>query len=105
MILTLATSDISYLSLLDALPISVTAQLRLLPSVVRTLSARPRGGGFMQRARHVSILHGTPDVDVRRKLARQSHADRKSTRLNSSHVSISYAVFCLQKKNLHLNNI
>src|SRR5699024_11902357 len=26
--------------------------------------------------------------------------DRKSTRLNSSHVSISYAVFCLKKKNL-----
>src|SRR5690349_22772382 len=36
-------------------------------------------------------------------------ADRKSTRLNSSHVEISYAVFCLKKKkkirkqNLHLN--
>src|SRR5436309_3718685 len=27
--------------------------------------------------------------------------DRKSTRLNSSHVKISYAVFCLKKKNLH----
>src|SRR5690606_41265167 len=27
-----------------------------------------------------------------------SHADRKSTRLNSSHVKISYAVFCLKKK-------
>src|SRR3712207_8102565 len=27
-------------------------------------------------------------------------ADRKSTRLNSSHVNISYAVFCLKKKNL-----
>src|SRR5436309_4604497 len=27
-------------------------------------------------------------------------ADRKSTRLNSSHVKISYAVFCLKKKNL-----
>src|SRR5438067_9977570 len=26
------------------------------------------------------------------------HPDRKSTRLNSSHVSISYAVFCLKKK-------
>src|SRR5690349_24588233 len=26
------------------------------------------------------------------------HADRKSTRLNSSHVEISYAVFCLKKK-------
>src|SRR5699024_11276295 len=28
----------------------------------------------------------------------QNAADRKSTRLNSSHVSISYAVFCLKKK-------
>src|SRR5690625_5640595 len=28
-------------------------------------------------------------------------ADRKSTRLNSSHVAISYAVFCLKKKKLH----
>src|SRR5699024_11675700 len=28
----------------------------------------------------------------------QSQLDRKSTRLNSSHVSISYAVFCLKKK-------
>src|SRR5699024_12354069 len=30
-----------------------------------------------------------------------SAGDRKSTRLNSSHVSISYAVFCLKKKNAH----
>src|SRR5690625_6394672 len=29
----------------------------------------------------------------------QIHGDRKSTRLNSSHVAISYAVFCLKKKN------
>src|SRR5690349_22474805 len=29
----------------------------------------------------------------------ESTADRKSTRLNSSHVEISYAVFCLKKKN------
>src|SRR3989442_7766938 len=29
----------------------------------------------------------------------QPHPDRKSTRLNSSHVRISYAVFCLKKKN------
>src|SRR5699024_11828118 len=28
----------------------------------------------------------------------RDHPDRKSTRLNSSHVSISYAVFCLKKK-------
>src|SRR3712207_6970498 len=29
------------------------------------------------------------------------HEDRKSTRLNSSHANISYAVFCLIKKNTH----
>src|SRR5690349_23534862 len=31
-------------------------------------------------------------------LGRAHHLDRKSTRLNSSHVEISYAVFCLKKK-------
>src|SRR5690625_6848933 len=31
--------------------------------------------------------------------------DRKSTRLNSSHVAISYAVFCLKKKTIKSNNI
>src|SRR5436305_3372035 len=31
---------------------------------------------------------------------RSANADRKSTRLNSSHVRISYAVFCLKKKNM-----
>src|SRR3712207_7930415 len=30
----------------------------------------------------------------------QAEVDRKSTRLNSSHANISYAVFCLKKKNL-----
>src|SRR5688572_31817689 len=33
----------------------------------------------------------------------QSRADRKSTRLNSSHSQISYAVFCLKKKNKNQN--
>src|SRR3712207_7789101 len=32
---------------------------------------------------------------------RRGHQDRKSTRLNSSHANISYAVFCLKKKNKH----
>src|SRR5438045_7266508 len=31
-----------------------------------------------------------------------ARTDRKSTRLNSSHLGISYAVFCLKKKNNHL---
>src|SRR5699024_12046390 len=33
----------------------------------------------------------------------QFRRDRKSTRLNSSHVSISYAVFCLKKKKKNIN--
>src|SRR3712207_9382752 len=33
--------------------------------------------------------------------AHLGHADRKSTRLNSSHANISYAVFCLKKKKKH----
>src|SRR5437899_8749730 len=32
-----------------------------------------------------------------------SFSDRKSTRLNSSHLGISYAVFCLKKKNILIN--
>src|SRR5256885_7309759 len=40
---------------------------------------------------------GVPDKSVAMMLA--SKRDRKSTRLNSSHLVISYAVFCLKKKN------
>src|SRR5438477_3324056 len=36
--------------------------------------------------------------DNTRKAAEEEEQDRKSTRLNSSHMSISYAVFCLKKK-------
>src|SRR5690625_487201 len=36
---------------------------------------------------------------------RPSPSDRKSTRLNSSHVAISYAVFCLKKKNIKTSDV
>src|SRR3712207_8567026 len=39
-------------------------------------------------------------LEVQLKIA-QSTQDRKSTRLNSSHANISYAVFCLKKKKIH----
>src|SRR6266704_3490663 len=45
---------------------------------------------------------GRPQWTVRRRRTRHRTRDRKSTRLNSSHVSISYAVFCLKKKNCPL---
>src|SRR5439155_16400879 len=46
---------------------------------------------------HVGGLQLRPGAGLRL-LAGSSTADRKSTRLNSSHVAISYAVFCLKKK-------
>src|SRR5437773_8989462 len=38
------------------------------------------------------------DAVLHRDRAAQERVDRKSTRLNSSHITISYAVFCLKKK-------
>src|SRR5688572_32499398 len=67
-----ATTEIYTLSLHDALPISIVARLD---------SVRGRCVG--------ASGVGASDVDSR---------DRKSTRLNSSHSQISYAVFCLKKK-------
>src|SRR5207302_2962694 len=37
-------------------------------------------------------------IGIQEEVARRGVGDRKSTRLNSSHVKISYAVFCLKKK-------
>src|SRR3712207_8504735 len=43
---------------------------------------------------------GVDDVAVAEGGGGRGAADRKSTRLNSSHANISYAVFCLKKKNI-----
>src|SRR3712207_7651678 len=44
----------------------------------------------------------TREPPPKRGLRRPTHTDRKSTRLNSSHANISYAVFCLKKKKKHI---
>src|SRR5439155_9941446 len=53
-----------------------------------------------QQGHPVLVIHlGVPLVEDDGALQRFAHSeDRKSTRLNSSHVAISYAVFCLKKK-------
>src|SRR5690554_7161505 len=43
----------------------------------------------------ICVVHGAQDIIA---MERTRELDRKSTRLNSSHVRISYAVFCLKKK-------
>src|SRR5438270_10706352 len=60
---------------------------------------------FRSNARYTSLISGTlsfraPPPTISGMIPRWSAAgDRKSTRLNSSHSQISYAVFCLKKKN------
>src|SRR3712207_8924581 len=48
----------------------------------------------------VTVQETNASVDNMQLLA-SGQADRKSTRLNSSHANISYAVFCLKKKNMY----
>src|SRR5207302_4297174 len=66
------------------------------------LSARGGGGVPCRRRRPRRLGRHRPALRRRqdhRRPGRHVHrADRKSTRLNSSHVKISYAVFCLKKK-------
>src|SRR3712207_7822812 len=53
------------------------------------------------RARQGQQLQGVVEGHRLRR-HRREQADRKSTRLNSSHANISYAVFCLKKKNTNV---
>src|SRR5437899_8666626 len=54
----------------------------------------------------IDILHNGPFVPgTNSNPLTQLMLDRKSTRLNSSHLGISYAVFCLKKKKNDINNI
>src|SRR5436305_6719041 len=84
-----ATTEIYTLSLHDALPISTLGDLT------------GRAGQNRQRPQQ-----SRADDDGERQGQDRPHRrqDRKSTRLNSSHVRISYAVFCLKKKKRTLKN-
>src|SRR3712207_7262435 len=82
-----ATTEIYTLSLHDALPISCIEAERL----------RVRAGTTARH--HVDVVVDPEQVD------RPDQEDRKSTRLNSSHANISYAVFCLKKKKIPISSI
>src|SRR5207249_10778787 len=66
-------------------------------AVVAVRDALDAGGQGRQISREPS-RDGDDDYERDRD---EQQSDRKSTRLNSSHVSISYAVFCLKKKNIY----
>src|SRR5207244_11340231 len=93
-----------HFSLHDALPIS----LRIGDSSWRVLAAPARGGQFVaHHDRATAILAAGFSVTIFLAVylgLASRNSDRKSTRLNSSHQIISYAVFCLKKKNLKYTN-
>src|SRR3712207_9138901 len=83
-----ATTEIYTLSLHDALPISI--RLRRVRRVTKETKAQKLGrcGLFAGLSKKELAVLARVAEDI----------DRKSTRLNSSHANISYAVFCLKKK-------
>src|SRR3712207_8297993 len=91
-----ATTEIYTLSLHDALPIYRSGEGRVGPGEGR-LGVRDRRARRQDRRGHP--LRATPTgADRVRGHGPCRDRDRKSTRLNSSHANISYAVFCLKKK-------
>src|SRR5690606_41936217 len=93
------TTEIYPLSLHDALPISgSSADHGASPDLPKTVPIPPTSRGFGL------LFPKNPEISMKshrtlRRALAVGLADRKSTRLNSSHVKISYAVFCLKKKN------
>src|SRR3712207_8772434 len=86
-----ATTEIYTLSLHDALPISE----HLVDALVHVLALALLPGRLAVQVEAALVLAPLPVVGDQ-----LGQRDRKSTRLNSSHANISYAVFCLKKKTL-----
>src|SRR3989442_11575154 len=92
-----ATTEIYTLSLHDALPIcpAHAAGKSVRHAEVAANRTNVNGGASIAKRRAARNHQEFP----------QRRQDRKSTRLNSSHVRISYAVFCLKKKKNHPSNL
>src|SRR5439155_22992831 len=91
-----APPEIYTLSLHDALPISRPTAREVLVEFAEQAVEVGRG---LDHARRDPVAQFLKNVIRPHRLAERC-GDRKSTRLNSSHVAISYAVFCLKKKNI-----
>src|SRR5690349_23316132 len=88
-----ATTHLNSLSLHDALPILAGPKMNPRPNAIpiKPILFDRCSGGLMSAMYACATVIFPPQrpANIR---------DRKSTRLNSSHVEISYAVFCLEKK-------
>src|SRR5687768_18232962 len=92
-----ATTEIYTLSLHDALPIFTVAMREVVFHA-------PVFVGDLVSFYTETVKLGRTSITVRVVVEVERARDRKSTRLNSSHGYISYAVFCLKKKKKQINN-
>src|SRR3712207_7041545 len=76
-----------------------TTLFRSTPAGARRADRAARPGGLLARPRAGGVAGSGGRLAAHRDV-RDAVLDRKSTRLNSSHANISYAVFCLKKKNM-----
>src|ERR1039457_6103976 len=74
------------------------ARQDLRQQTVHLHRAGAAGNALAARFVHAELHEEARDIHHLRGVIHDDHADRKSTRLNSSHLVISYAVFCLKKK-------
>src|SRR5690606_41780600 len=80
-----------------------TTLFRSIKATRSHLARREREEGRHPCAEHLELIDGELELGLAQAPGRIDEieaGDRKSTRLNSSHVKISYAVFCLKKKNI-----
>src|SRR3712207_8857846 len=81
----------------------------LFPYTTLFRSRQDEGAGVLQREQrpgsderdNPGVPPRAPSLEREPQLGGYERRDRKSTRLNSSHANISYAVFCLKKKNIN----
>src|SRR3712207_7028108 len=82
---------------------SVVCQANSMALLRRSIAVARKDGYTIRPSdrRHLSRKGARRYLRQNRRFKKMCRLDRKSTRLNSSHANISYAVFCLKKKNNH----
>src|SRR5699024_12448367 len=94
----LCSQPIYTCSLHDALPILGVHDINILGFVVEVNVTNLEVHAFLVKHKAATLRERAGSTRIKHHHSLGFQLDRKSTRLNSSHVSISYAVFCLNKK-------